>query len=172
MQSLLRAAEELRAQSKFESTLVSADYELIDRLMECQTLMFYEMTTLDLAARRGGENLFYRELLPEIDSLVIGIETTLNRFANVLTIKGTAYQRFDFTFALASLSDKNLAVRELRLSQKFELEEILHFHTLLVGLENLAAEADRAQPAAAAIASGTQRRSKSITPPVTTRSSS
>jgi hypothetical protein len=165
MQSLLRAAEELRAQSKFETTLVSADYELIESLMECQTIMFYEVSTLDLAARRGGENNFYRELLPEIDSLVTGIETTLNRFSNVLTVKDSPYQRFDFTFALAALSDKNLAVRELRLSQKFELEEILHFHTLLVGLENLATEADHAQAAAAAIASSTHRRFKRRSPP-------
>ncbi len=171
MQSLLRAAEELRAQSKYESTLVTADYELIDRMIDCQTIMFYEVSTLDLAARRGGENNFYRELLPEIDSLVTGIETTLNRFANVLTIKGTEYQRFDFTFALAALGDKNLAVRELRLSQKFELEEILHFHTLLVGLENLATEADSAQAAVAAIASGAQRRSKRLTPAAPTRTS-
>ena len=159
MQSLLRTAEELRAQSKYESTLVTADYEIIDRLMECQALMFYVMSTLDLAARRGGENNFYRELLPEIDALVTGIETTLNRFSNALTIKDAKFQRFDFTFALAAVSDKNLAVREQRLSQKYDLEEVLHFHTLLVGLENLAAEADRAQAAAAAIASGARRRS-------------
>jgi uncharacterized membrane protein YgaE (UPF0421/DUF939 family) len=160
MQSLLRAAEDLRAQSKYETTLVSADFELVDRMMQCQTVMFYQMSTLDLAARRGGENNFYRELLPEIDALVTGIETTLNRFSNVLTTKDSGYQRFDFTFALGALSDKNLAVRELRLSQKFALEEILHFHTLLVGLENLAAEADRAQAAASAIAASFHRRSK------------
>lgn len=159
MQSLLRAAEDLRGQSKYETTLVSADFELIDRMMQCQTVMFYQMSALDLAARRGGENSFYRELLPEIDALATGIETTLNRFSTVLMNKNTAYQRFDFAFALAALSDKNLAIREQRLSQKYTLEEILHFHTLLVGLENLAAEADLAQSAAAAVASSIHRRS-------------
>jgi uncharacterized membrane protein YccC len=164
MQNVLRATEDLRAQSKYESNLWSADYELLDRMMDCQTGMFYQMSTLDSAARRVGENQFYRELLPEIDRLCEGIETTLARFAAVLGKKGAAFQRFDFSAALAALSDKNLAVREQRLSQKFALEEVLHFHTLLVGLENLAAEAAGAQAVAAAIASGTYRRGKLSSP--------
>jgi Fusaric acid resistance protein family len=160
MQKLLRATEDLRAQSKFESTLWSADYEVLDRMLDCQTSMFYQMSTLDSAAKGATENKFYRELLPEIDSLCDGIETTLKRFAAALRKKDATFERFDFRVALAAVSDKNLAVREQRLSQKFALEEVLHFHTLLVGLENLATEAEEAQAVAAAIASRTNRRSK------------
>lgn len=158
MHALLPTTEDLRAQSKYGSNLGSADYELLDRMMDCQLSMFYQISSLELAARGDRENRLHCERTPEIDAFSDGIEIALKRFAVVLNKKGTRLERSDLAAAIAALSDKNLALGEQRLTQRFALEEVLHFHTLLVGLENLANEADGAQPVAAAIASGPHRR--------------
>jgi uncharacterized membrane protein YccC len=143
-----RLNEDLQEQEKYEIAVPSGRAAVLGLIMAHTDRINRAIEALELATQEVSTDSFHNHMEPELGALADGIGSGLTRVAEGASAQRFAEPEIDFKQLIVALELKAAGVRTTRASEKFELPEILRFHTFFLGLLNLARELDEMQSCA------------------------
>jgi uncharacterized membrane protein YgaE (UPF0421/DUF939 family) len=142
----LRKNDEFRRLARYERAASDTELESIEHALAQINRLLPFVEVLEASTRASAGDTFHERFRPEVDGLVKAVVGAFSHLAQRFTGAAVFSPWPDFDRASAPLDEKIKASRAAGLSQRYPLEEVLRFHTLLLSLTNIVRELKRSKP--------------------------